>query len=290
MGATDFISKPFSALDIISRAGSYAKLNQKIATLEQNVTHDGLTELLNKQGLQELGEKAIAGAHRHQFELSILTMQIADIDGVLSKYGKKITEQIIVSVANSLKKTLRQEDVLAHLGSGRFVLLLPMTKAFRAHIVGLRFQKTIDNLAFQTDDEIIRIQLASGLNSTEGYNEHLTFAELSLQAEKALEASLQDRASKIVRHDETLIGEEDSEKHSESSELETQESIGKELAADLQKLDTAVFNRYMSAIMTGEFEKIPVQDVENMIEPLESFLKYAYNQLQTELENYKKKT
>jgi len=155
MGATDFISKPFSALDIISRAGSYAKLNQKIATLEQNVTHDGLTELLNKQGLQELGEKAIAGAHRHQFELSILTMQIADIDGVLSKYGKKITEQIIVSVANSLKKTLRQEDVLAHLGSGRFVLLLPMTKAFRAHIVGLRFQKTIDNLAFQTDDEIL---------------------------------------------------------------------------------------------------------------------------------------
>jgi diguanylate cyclase (GGDEF)-like protein len=291
MGATDFISKPFSALDIISRAGSYTKLNQKINTLEQNVSHDSLTELANKRGLQEIGDKAISGAHRHQYELSILVMQIDNTDEVQSKYGKSIVEQIIVSVANNIKKSLRTEDVLAHFGAGQFVALLPMTNAFKAHILALRIQKTINNLAFEMGDDTIRIKLAMGINSTEGSNQHKTFTELSLQTEKALQASLQDRACKVVRHDELFSEDQPPEMGSKSSsDSELQDSTSNDLTADSEKLDTADFSNHMSAILNGDFEKIPAQDIENMIKPLESFLNYAYDQIKIELEKHQNKT
>ena len=291
MGATDFISKPFSALDIISRAGSYTKLNKKITTLEQNVIRDSLTSLLNKRGLGELGDKLIASSHRHQFVISILVMQIENVDDLLSKHGKNIAEQIITSAANKLKESLRMEEELAHIGLGQFVMLLPMTKAFRAHIAALRFQKVIDNLAFQTGDDTIRIKLAVGLNSTEGYSEDVTFTYLFQQAEKALQASLQRRACKVVRHDETTSKEQYVEKlNIFSSNSEDQDSISNGPVIALQTLDTAVFSNYMSAILKGDFEKIPVQYIKDMVEPLESFLNYAHNHKQVKQEKYKKKT
>lgn len=276
MGATDFISKPFSATDIISRASSYSKLNNKIASLEQNVTRDSLTDLFNERGIEELGDKAVAGAHRHQFELSVLAMQIADIDELIATHGKTVCTQIIAAVANNLKHSLRKEEALGHLGSGKFLLLLPMTKAFRAHIVGIRFQKSIANLAFKSETDTIRIKLAAGLNSTEGYNDKVTFTGLTIQTDIALQESLQRRACQIVRHDETINKEETDNASNDEKE---QVSLGNELAADMEKLDTALFSRLMSAIMNGEFEKVPMQHLENMIQPLESFLSYAHSQL-----------
>lgn len=282
MGATDFITKPFSAVDIVTRAGAYAKLSQKIATLEQNVSHDPLTDLFNKDGLQELGDKAVAGAYRHHFELSVLAMQVANTDELMAKHGEKITEQIILSVANTLKKTLRQEDSLAHIGSGQFVLLLPMTKVFRAHIVADRFQKAVDNLAFQAAEEVIRIKLASALNSTEGYSEQVSFTEILSKAEKALQASLQSRTFKVVSYNESLLEKPQGDKNKKSSAVTTKKEVpAKESVTELQKLDTAEFNRYMSAILNDDFGVVPAQHIENMIEPLESFLKYAYIQMQT---------
>ena len=291
MGATDFISKPFSALDIISRAGSYSKLNQKINTLEQNVTYDTLTEFVNRRGLQEIGDKTISGSYRHQFELSVMAMQLDNTDEIQSKYGKSIVEQIIVSVAKNINKSLRTEDVLAHFGSGQFMVLLPMTNAFKSHILALRIQKAINNLAFEMGDYTIRINLAVGLNSTEGYNHQVTFSDLSQQTEDALKVSLQDRECKVVRHDELFSKEHDADEHSQSSsDREQQESTRNDLTADSEKLDMADFSNHMTAILNGDFEKIPAQHIESMIKPLESFLQYAYNNIKLELEKHQKKT
>ena len=220
-----------------------------------------------------------------------MAMQLDNTDEIQSKYGKSIVEQIIVSVANNIDKSLRTEDVLAHFGSGQFMVLLPMTNAFKSHILALRIQKAINNLAFEMGDYTIRINLAVGLNSTEGYNHQVTFSDLSQQTEDALKVSLQDRECKVVRHDELFSKEQDPDEHSKSSsDREQQESTRNNLTADSEKLDMADFSNHMSAILNGDFEKIPAQHIESMIEPLESFLQYAYNNIKLELEKHQKKT
>lgn len=275
LGATDFISKPFSALDIISSAHSYIQLNQKISTLESSSTHDGLTGLLNSHGLQEHGEKAIAGVLRHRFDTSILVLQIADMPQMVNQHGADITNKIIKSVAENIKQSLRQEETLAHCDDGKFVVILPMTKSFKAHIVALRIQKSVINFIFQLDNEKIRIRIAIGINSTEGHNKNLSFSDILDQGEKVLETSLSQRACKIVRHDEITTD-------NSSDEV----NAGKENAAEVVDMplssnpnessqsNAEVYGRVLLSIIEGDYASVSEEHAKALIGPMESFIAF----------------
>lgn len=282
MGATDFISKPFSATDIISRAGSYTKLNQKITTLEKKSVHDSVTELFNKRGFQEIGHKAISSANRHQHTLSVLIMQINDSDEIASKFGKKIIHKLIVAIAENLKKSLHDEDILAHFGSGRFAILLPMAETFKAHIFALRIQQSIEKLLFIIGDDRLKITLAVGLNSSDDYNHEIAFNYLCFKAERALHASLLNNKNNIIRGDELAHEMQHHEelKQTNSSHEELAEPTG-ELPIDRSVNKNIIKeNYYITEIINGDFERIPTQHIEHLIKPLESFLNYAYKHIQ----------
>ena len=278
MGATDFISKPFSSLDIISRAKAHAKFSRKIASLEQKLTPGSLTNLYNKRGLQELGEKAILSSKQDQSELSILLMQIKDDDSITAEFGEEIFQQIILSTTGNVKKSLRDDDALAHLGSGQFAVLLSMTNAFKAHIIAMRIQSAINKLVFKIGDKTIKIVMAVGLNSTESYSDDLTFTEWCIQTEKALQASLQHKDCKIIRRAE-LFPEvpyyDMCSKPSFASKFH--EKSTRDLSSSLQNNDIEKLCSYMPAIMNGDYETIPLHHVKCMIKPMQSYLDYAYN-------------
>jgi len=278
LGATDFISKPFSSLDIISRAGSYTDLNQKIRALSQSVMRDTLTHLHNMQGFEDAGEKMMASSIRHQNELSVLIIQLTNVDEILGKYGKKITSQIIVSIAKTLKKFLRKEEILAHLGGGRFSVLLPITSAFKTNIVAMRFQKTVANLAFKTGNTIIRSKLAAGLNSTESYEKNVNFNTLYSDTEAAFSKSLQSPRLKIVRYDESHKYDSEYQNSMLSSIVTSVRDLHASTTDNEAKLGGIDFKRYVTAIFNAQYDQIPEQDLELMVEPLESFLAYANEQ------------
>lgn len=284
MGATDFISKPFSEVDIVSRAKAYSNFSQRISSLEKDLTHDPLTQLFNKRGLQELGDKAVSNSHKHKTELSILVMQIKGAGQITSNYGEEIIDQIIISVTGNIKSTLRDEDVLAHLDSGQFAVLLANTNAFKAHIIAMRIQNAIKKLVFKIDNTKVEIEMAVGLNSSEIYTDELTFTELCMQTEKALHASLQHKECKIIRRAELFpeVPYYDISGNSSSSST-FHESSKKELPADSKIHDIEKLCSYMPDILNGEYEKIPMHYTESMIKPLQSYLDYAYNQMNIKL-------
>ncbi len=284
LGASDFISKPFSEIDILSRVDSYVKLSQKIANLEQNVSHDDLTKLYNTSAYNRLGEQAVASALRHEHDLSLITMQISNIEDILKQYGKKITSQIIIAVANSLRKSLRKEESLAHLGMGQFSMLLPMTKAFRAQIVAQRFQKTVSSLVFKIGNESIRIHLGMGINSLEGYSSDINFKQLTTHTELAMQTSLTNPTLKLMRYD-PANGQMVSNKFidttsfnvMEMQEAEKKSAPKQETAkkTEFEMKNTAAFSRYMSMILNRNFSKIPKEDIRILVEPLREFLQYV---------------
>ena len=282
MGATDFISKPFSQVDIISRAKSYTQLSQKIAQLEQTVTHDILTGLFNEHGFEEIAEKAVAGSYRHNLELSIINLQVCDFQDIVSKHDKKIIDQIIVTIAKNLQSSLRKEEALAYYGNGCFSVLLPMTKVFKAHIVAMRFQMAISKLSFEFDDERLRVKIAIGLTSTEGNNSKVKLNDLHIQANQALEASLEHSNCKVIRYDELNLKDlEDDEAEAsnitsiESAKTTKPESADLAVENRLSSIDINTYNSYMRDILEGNFENVPTSRLANMIKPLEAFLAYA---------------
>ncbi len=285
LGASEFISKPFCEFDIISRVETCIKLNRKIANLEKDIINDQLTGLYNTSGFNQLGEQALAASNRHEYDLSILSLQIANLADINNKYGKKVASQIVVSVANTMKKSLRKEEFLAHLGMGQFAMLMPLTKVYRAQIVAQRFYRGISNLVFKLGNNELRVNLALGINSTEDYPDHVSFTDLMQHTECAMQQSLNSQPFKMVRYDAALEKMFSSTLNTNLdviNSLETSSATQQNEQALAQQgfqiLNTQAFSRYMSMILNGQFNKIPKQDLRILAQPLKDFMRYVEQQ------------
>ena len=277
LGATDFISKPFSALDIISRAGSYVSLSRKISRLEEDVIYDSLTGLYNQNGFNEMGKQAIASARRYQHEVSVFSMQIVDLRKILSVHGKKIVRQIIVTIAKNLKQQLRKEEVLAHTAAGVFSVILPMASAFKAVIVAKRFQKTADKFVFKVAETTIRVQLAVGLDSTQDYSYPIEFSDLCNNVDKALKDSILRSSHPVVRFDEIPANspEEPLRQAKDIKMLEKRGLLGYAPAMSEQMMND------MQSILRGRYQDIPLEHMEPLALQVRAFIAYV-DQLQNQ--------
>lgn len=125
MGATDFITKPFTSLDILARARAHAKYQRITRQLQAQATIDALTGLSNKAGFLDRLQQDISYARRHQHELTLVKLEIDDFRATFLKRGKQDAEALIQHVAQLLRTHIRKEDTAARIGLGGFALSLP---------------------------------------------------------------------------------------------------------------------------------------------------------------------
>lgn len=271
MGATDFIGKPFDKVDIISRVNSYLSLSNKINELEKEAAHDRKTGLYSDRMLLEFGNKSLSFARRHNMAVSILYVQVADTAQLRVDHGNKATETIISTVAGLLDSSIRKEELVSHVEDARFAIVLPNTKAFKAHIVATRLKQEVENLSFEVNNISIRVGLAVGLCSTEDSNsEALDFEDYCEHAVHALSTSLDSPNRRITRYDETYEKKIDDDKGSYtfSTPQVTEDVAEEDEAAD-------AFADFFSCILSGSYEKIPAEFLPPLISQLEEFLEYA---------------
>lgn len=104
--------------DITERRTAAEKLN----TLGQ---HDALTGLPNRTLFFNVLQHTLNVAKRNK---AILAMMYVDIDrfkGINDNFGQAVGNKLLREVAETLCKTVRDSDVLAHLGGDDFIVLLP---------------------------------------------------------------------------------------------------------------------------------------------------------------------
>lgn len=95
---------------------------------------DPSTGLLNESGFHE---RALAEAYRARRYGRTLTVACIEVDGFRSltgRFGRAAGHAIVRSMAQTLASRIRASDVLAHLDTDRFALLLPETAADSARI------------------------------------------------------------------------------------------------------------------------------------------------------------
>jgi diguanylate cyclase (GGDEF)-like protein len=284
LGATDFLGKPFDKVDILSRAQSYTRLNKKITALEKEVAYDSQTGLYNNRLLIDFGTKTLSFGKRYNMVASILYAEISDIGDYREAYGDKAVDSIIHTVADHLERAVRKEELVSHIEETRFAIVLPNTKAFKAHIVATRLKQTVENLVFEIGNDKLRLKLALGLCSTEDSEQSnsLTFEEYCVLASHALAASLDTPNKRITRYDETY-----EKKIADDTETVTAETLEPENAdakepralstpADSDKDATDAFGNFFSCILRGDYSAIPIEFLPSLIEPLENFITYAH--------------
>jgi diguanylate cyclase (GGDEF)-like protein/PAS domain S-box-containing protein len=145
----------------IARDISDKKESEKIIHFQ--AYHDTLTRLPNRTLLNDRLVQAISHAKRNNEKLSVMFLDLDRFKNINDSLGHMIGDKLLQSVADRLKKCLRECDTLARIGGDEFTVLLPdIHSKSDSELVA---QKIIDTLKHPVnlDEQEIYISTSIGI-------------------------------------------------------------------------------------------------------------------------------
>jgi diguanylate cyclase (GGDEF)-like protein/putative nucleotidyltransferase with HDIG domain len=117
---------------------------EEVARLEADATTDPLTGLANHRAFQERLRSELARAERHAGGVAVALVDVDNFKAVNDAGGHAIGDEVLRSVAATLREHLRAEDVLARVGGDEFAVLLPQVDAAAAQAALERARRAIE--------------------------------------------------------------------------------------------------------------------------------------------------
>ncbi len=92
--------------------------------LNEEASHDHLTNLLNRKSMNEILNELLDVTQRRNGILAILFCDIDNFKQVNDNFGHDVGDELLVQVAHRLKVSLTDSDVVARLGGDEFIVIL----------------------------------------------------------------------------------------------------------------------------------------------------------------------
>lgn len=115
------------------------------ADLQHQATHDQLTNLLTHGTFLEVGKRRVKEARRYDKVLSFMMLDLDHFKKVNDTLGHTKGDEILVRVANILKKETREADVVGRYGGEEFAILLPETSLKDSYQVAERIRNLVED-------------------------------------------------------------------------------------------------------------------------------------------------
>ena len=122
-GAREFIKKPFSIDEFILRFDKMMRDHKGEEALLALSLTDELTGLYNRRRFFVLTEQCLKVAVRTKKRSLLLFIDMDDLKWINDHYGHNEGDQALIDLANILKKTFRESDIIARIGGDEFVVL-----------------------------------------------------------------------------------------------------------------------------------------------------------------------
>jgi len=126
-GAREFIKKPFSISEFLLRFDKMMRDHEGEETLLALSLIDELTSLYNRRRFFVLTEQSLKLSIRTKKKLLLLFIDMDDLKWINDHHGHNEGDQALIDLANILKKTFRQSDIVARIGGDEFVVLSEST-------------------------------------------------------------------------------------------------------------------------------------------------------------------
>ena len=148
---------------LLERLESEKRLKEQQKKLAFISTHDALTGLPNRRFLFEHASQQLALAKRYNNPLSVLYMDLNGFKKVNDIFGHEIGDILLKQVADRIKASLRESDVVARVGGDEFVFLLPDTDTAGAIET---VKKLLMNLEkpFEISNKTLKISASFGIS------------------------------------------------------------------------------------------------------------------------------
>jgi diguanylate cyclase (GGDEF)-like protein len=150
IGADDYVTKPFEEEELLLRVAGMLTLKSvhdevaaARAKLERVSTKDELTGLYNYRYLHTRLTEEFRRAERQHEPLSACLLDIDRLRTHNERGGRATGDAILRGVAEVIKKTVRDTDVVARYGPDEFLLLLPSTHLAGSLAAGERIWREV---------------------------------------------------------------------------------------------------------------------------------------------------
>lgn len=100
------------------------QLKSLTASHENATTHDAITQLPNRQLLEDRLTYTLTNAHRYKHYFGILVIGLDGFQTINETLGHRKGDTILKETADRVQKVIRRADTLARLGSDEFILIL----------------------------------------------------------------------------------------------------------------------------------------------------------------------
>ena len=104
---------------------------------------DYLTGAINGRHFGELAEGEILRARRHGHPFSIAFMDVDDFKSINDRLGHSAGDRLLKTVAETLRRSVRDVDAVARLGGDEFAVLMPETGEAAARVAVARLRRRL---------------------------------------------------------------------------------------------------------------------------------------------------
>lgn len=108
-------------------------------------------------------QRRVSESHRFSVSLSVMQISILDFAQLTNEYGDAVGQLLLDSVAQFIRSSLRDMDLLGQLEPGDFVVMLPGSSEKEAKMVGRRVQTAISNCVIPLGGKQLRLEVSHGV-------------------------------------------------------------------------------------------------------------------------------
>jgi len=167
-GASDYITKPFDAGELVARVKLHLKMKKLQDELRRaneillEISHiDHLTGLYNRRYLMDILEREFLRTKRSGSSLAFLILDLDHFKDVNDTYGHQGGDEVLTRAAVVFREQLRRYDTPVRFGGDEFVAVLPEASVCDAMTVADRIQKALADITFS--GKLARLRITASL-------------------------------------------------------------------------------------------------------------------------------
>jgi diguanylate cyclase (GGDEF)-like protein len=150
VGADDYVCKPIEEAELIARvAGAlrikrvHEEMQAARSKLERVSLHDELTNVFNYRYLHARLAEEFRRAEAHHEPLACCVVDVDRLRLHNDRGGRAFGDQVLRGVAEVIRRSVRETDVVARYGGDEFLILLPATHFAGSLAVAERIRKDV---------------------------------------------------------------------------------------------------------------------------------------------------
>lgn len=157
--------------------------------LERLADTDPLTGAHNRRALESIGRRVLSAARRHKEPVSLLMIDADHFKAINDRYGHEAGDAALLSMMQTISRSLREEDIVGRIGGEEFVVILPNADADGAMEVAERVRTAMQGTVIDPDRLPLSLTVSVGITTTdtaeENLDELIRRADLGLYEAKA---------------------------------------------------------------------------------------------------------